>query len=48
MSAITAKVVSKRGPMAALTLTLLMAAGLVSLSDCHEQPLPMGAYSVAP
>lgn len=28
-------------------LCLLMAQMLVSLSDCHEQPLPMGAARVA-
>jgi hypothetical protein len=40
--------VSKR-PRALMlaTLCLLMAQMMVSLSGCHEEPLPMGAYSVS-
>ena len=48
MTAITTDFVSKRLRTAAFViLGLLAAQALVSLSGCHEQPLPMGAYRAA-
>ena len=48
MSAKAAVFVSNRLPRPAMALLcLLMAQMLVSLSDCHEEPLPMGAVRVA-
>jgi len=45
----TAESVSKRLRLMTLALLGLIAAqALVSLSGCHEEPLPMGAHRVAP